>query len=381
MSSSKKKKTAWLRTVLIIIAAVGISFLAGLGIGTLLENVVDELPLDKILLELSVVFIFIWIFSFLHTVLHEAGHLIFGLLTGYKFYSFRVGSFMWVKLDGKLKLKRFALAGTGGQCLMGPPDLVNGTMPYVWYNLGGGMVNIIFSLIPLVIALLSGKTDYVLGIVILWAFLGISTGLMNIIPMKIQGFPNDGYNIMSLGKDPEALRAFWLQMKVGEQQATGKCLKEMPKEWFVLPSEEGMQNSMIASVAVFCCNRLMDEGNYKEADELMERLLTEKNGIVGIYRNCLKADQMYCELVGENRKERYEKLYTKEVQQFFAAMKKSPNIYRILYLYEKYVEKNEKKAEQAMKNFEKVSATYPYPHEIKGEREMIAFAEEKLAEE
>ena len=31
------------------------------------------------------------------TVIHEGGHLVFGLLTGYKFSSFRIMSFMWVK--------------------------------------------------------------------------------------------------------------------------------------------------------------------------------------------------------------------------------------------------------------------------------------------
>ncbi len=68
---------------------------------------------------------------FLQIILHEAGHLLFGLLTGYRFSSFRIGSFMWILQDGKIRFKRFSLAGTGGQCLLLPPPMVDGKMPYV----------------------------------------------------------------------------------------------------------------------------------------------------------------------------------------------------------------------------------------------------------
>ena len=58
---------------------------------------------------------------FLHSVVHETGHLVFGLLTGYKFVSFRIGSIMLIKESGKLRLKLYNIVGTGGQCLMMPP--------------------------------------------------------------------------------------------------------------------------------------------------------------------------------------------------------------------------------------------------------------------
>jgi len=61
-------------------------------------------------------------------------------------------------------------------------------------------------------------------------------------------------------------------------------------------------------------------------------------------------------------------------------MRKSPSTYRVEYLYAKYIEKDEKKASTAMAGFEKVAKTYPYPHEIEGERELIRYAENKLAE-
>ena len=49
----------------------------------------------------------------IHTVIHEAGHLIFGLATGYRFISYRVFQFMWIKQGGRIRFTRMSLAGTG----------------------------------------------------------------------------------------------------------------------------------------------------------------------------------------------------------------------------------------------------------------------------
>lgn len=85
----------------------------------------------------------IYIVFLLQIIIHEAGHLVFGLLTGYRYSSFRIGSFMWVEENGKIRFKRLSLAGTGGQCLMSPPDMIDGKIPFVLYNLGGSFLNII----------------------------------------------------------------------------------------------------------------------------------------------------------------------------------------------------------------------------------------------
>ena len=58
----------------------------------------------------------------LQIVLHEGGHLLFGLLSGYRFVSFRIFNWTLIRQEGKFRLKRFGIAGPGGQCLMLPPD-------------------------------------------------------------------------------------------------------------------------------------------------------------------------------------------------------------------------------------------------------------------
>ena len=68
------------------------------------------------ILDMCMLFVAVALAAYLQIVLHEAGHLVCGLMSGYRFVSFRVGSITLFKDgDGKLRFKRFKLAGTGGQ--------------------------------------------------------------------------------------------------------------------------------------------------------------------------------------------------------------------------------------------------------------------------
>lgn len=76
-------------------------------------------------------------------ILHEGGHLVCGLMSGYRFISFRIFSFTFIRLHGHLTVRRFSIAGTGGQCLLCPPDRPVDEIPTGWYNMGGVLANIV----------------------------------------------------------------------------------------------------------------------------------------------------------------------------------------------------------------------------------------------
>lgn len=323
----------------------------------------------------SVIYLcFIVVAFLLHIIIHEAGHLVCGLFSGYQFTSFRIGSFMWTKENGKIKYRRFSLAGTGGQCLMNPPDLVDGKIPYVLYNLGGSFANIVIALISLGLGL-ALKAIWVLStFFVIMAFIGIMFALLNGIPMKTKMLNNDGYNAWSLGKDKDALRAFWIQLKVNEQIARGKRLHEMPSEWFFVPNDEQMKNSIVATVGVFVCNRLMDEHEFQKADDLMEHFIEMDSSIVQIHKNLLICDRIYCELISENRKERVEEMYDTNLKKFMRIVKNYPSVIRTQYAYTLLYENNQEQAKKLKEQFEKVARTYPYPSDVQAELELMKIA-------
>ena len=312
-----------------------------------------------------------------HIIIHEGGHLVFGLLSGYRFSSFRIFSFMWVKEGERVKFKRHSIAGTGGQCLMSPPDIKNGEMPVVWYNLGGSLMNIIFSTVFLICFFLLNSVSVLSGILLLFALLGYSLAILNGVPMRMGVLDNDGYNAISLTKDATAREAFWMQMKVVEETTNGVRLRDMPAEWFTVPTDDAMSNSMVAARGVFACNRLMDEERFAEADELMAHLLEIESGMVGLHRSILICDRIYVELIHQNRREVVEEKLTKNLQSFMKTMKDTLSILRTQYAIALLYDGDQNKAETIKAQFEKRAKTYPYPHEIDSERDLMKLAENK----
>ena len=260
---------------------------------------------------------------------------------------------------------------------MAPPDMKNGKIPLVLYNLGGSFINIIVGGLFLVGYLAFSDIPFLSPILLIFTAVGFMIAMMNGIPMRMGTVDNDGYNAFALSRNKEAVEAFWVQLKVAEQSAKGVRLKDMPAEWFAVPTDEAMKNSMVATRCVFICNRLMDEEKFEEADALMAHLLQIESGIVGLHRALLLCDRIYVELIGENRREVIESMLTKEQTKFMKAMKRFPSVLRTQYVLALLSEKDTAKAETIKNDFEKAVKSYPYPHEIDSERELMRIAERK----
>ncbi len=341
-----------------------------------------ELPFGQYLWMLSGMVCLLYLAFFLQLILHEAGHLLCGLCTGYQFSSFRVGSFLWIRQDGKLRLKRFHLAGTGGQCLLLPPSLVDGKLPYVLYNLGGSLANLLAAALcfGLMLSVDHGLLHFFL---LMMAATGVGYALVNGIPMESGGVCNDGYNARSLGKNPNALRAFWIQMKINEAQAAGVPLRDMPAEWFEPPAREDMSNSMCAAVAVIRTNYLMDRQEFTQAAQSIDILLpgakTGEFQIQGLYQHMMACDRIFCALVCEGDRETVAELLTKEQQAAMNQMKQMLTVIRTRYVLALLYHNDPEEAARLQTLFDKQAARYPHPAEVDGERALMALAKERSA--
>lgn len=312
----------------------------------------------------------------LQVVIHEAGHLIFGLMTGYRFLSFRIGSLMWVKENGRLRQKRLTIAGMSGQCLMIPPEeMPEGKIPFVLYNLGGPLSNFASGLLFLGLYFPCRNVPYLSVFLLLFCAVGFAYALINGIPMRLGTVNNDGYNTLSIGKSPAALRAFQIQMKVAGRAAAGERLRDMPEEWFVLPSEEEMGNSMTAAIGVFAYNRLMDDHRFEEAVRLMDRLMATESAIVGLHRGLMICDRVYCGLIRKDRRDLTDKLLDKQQKKFMKAMKNFPSVLRTEYACALLAEKDPEKAARIRARFEECVRSYPYAVDIDSERELLDLAD------
>lgn len=369
MNNKKKKTNLTMFAVFAVYALFG-GLCGFLIMWNIDKNISTESVFKSEMLLLVLVFLWIYVSVFISTVLHEAGHLLFGILTGYKFLLFRIGKFAFVKIDGKIKLKRFAVPGTSGQCLMSPPEPLYGEFPVMLYNLGGVILNFITATVFFIAYVLTHNL-FAGTFFLIFAMVNFFFAMMNGIPMTFGGVNNDGKNASMIKHSKKSMHAFFLQLKMNEMQLSGVRLKDMPEECFELPS--GDCNTFISASGVWYCQRFVDSHDFEQAIEKIENF-TEKTELLDVYKNTLICDLIYCKLVTRRNREEVENLLTLTQKKFMKLMSTSTSVWRTKFAIALLYDNNEKQAKKILKEFESVAKRYPYGADIESDRELIEIA-------
>lgn len=332
------------------------------------------------LLFLASFSVLLWLAMLVQIILHEAGHLVFGLITGYRFRSFQVGGIMLLRENGRLRLRVLSVAGMGGQCLMSPPPgIPPEEIPFVWYNLGGVLMNLISAVFFGVLVPFTMFVPLLSFFFLAAALIGLIFAALNGIPMRTEMLDNDGKNIATLTQSPAARRALWLQLAINDQMAHGVRLSKMSEAWFALPDESEWNNYMIVALAVFRANRLLDTHDFAGAAALIDRLFAAKTAMAGIYRLLLTCDRIFCALLLEDG-ETAGRLLTKQQRQLMKKMRLNPGVLRTEYALALLRDKDPQRAEKLLAQFNTRAVKHPYPCEIQSERELTDLAAEKYTE-
>lgn len=345
------------------------------------ETISADAGLGETLIRIGLLLLGFYFMLLIQIVIHEAGHLVFGLLTGYRFSLFRIGSMTFLRDpdSGNIRVKRMQLAGTGGQCLLVPPEPINGRIPFALYHLGGSLMNLIASAVFFVLYLISRPIPTLSLIMLVGVIVGIAYAMMNGIPMRLGAIDNDGYNLYAQTKSPAAMEAMRIQLLIAEASARGIRLRDMPAFWFEIPDGASLENSMVAVIAVFACNRLMDEGKYADAACAIQTLCAKKTGMVGVHSSLLICDRLTCLLLqGDNTAA--ESCLTKELQSFMRTMKNNPTILRCQYAIARLLKHEDAEAQTVMKRFELCAKTHPFASDIESEREILAAIDAVITE-
>lgn len=304
-------------------------------------------------------------------VIHEAGHLIFGLRSGYQFLSFNVFGLIWKRgADGKLRMKRMKIAGAGGQCLMAPPDWNDGNFPFTLYNLGGVLANMLASAVFALLGWLI-PVDALRIFLLSAAFVGVAFAVTNGVPFSTSAIQNDGKNLLCIRRSLHARRAFWVQMALAAETTRGTRLRSMPEEWFAPFPEEEMDNPIVCAIAVQNASRLMDKLDFPSALAAIRPLLARERGVVGLYRMVMTCDGAVCEMVTGQPGQLVADMDKPEFKPMLQAMKTNPSILRTRYALALLRDRDADKAAAILAEFEKAAAIYPYPQDVESEREIL----------
>ena len=317
---------------------------------------------------------------FLHIAVHEAGHLLAGLISGYSFVSYRFLSLVLVKDNDRLVRRKYNIVGTAGQCLMSPPDAVDGTFPVILYNLGGSIMNfLVCGACYTVYMILPGVHALVSLTLLMVARIGVILFLISFVPLSINGVANDGYNAFTLGRKEKARFAFWLMLRVNAMVTQGVRYSDHPAEWFGLIDSSDLSDPIMAGLAILKYSYMMDRNELREARALAESMLNAPGEMLELHQNELRCELLFHELIGECRKEEIEYLYNKKLSKYIKATSSYMSRQRMLYAYARLFLNDQAKADAAHRLFEKACSHSPFPGEIAGERALVGLID-SLAE-
>ena len=297
---------------------------------------------------------------------HEAGHLVCGLLSGYRFVSFRVLNLTFIRIDGKLRIKRFSIAGTGGQCLLLPPDLPLERIPAWWYLFGGVLANLICLFAALPLLWIKGH-PLLTEAVAMFIIADLIILVMNGIPMKISGAGNDAYNMTKLKKNPLSKLALLTTLRTNALIQNGVRPKDMPGHLFVVAEDIDYSNQLEVSLPLLAASRLVDEMRYPEALEMFEEIYTHKDEIVGIYVKEIACELLFLRLVQgdiEGAKQLFDPELRKYIEMYRKVMSSKERILCAVYLL---MDNDREKALATYENLRRRENDYLLQGEVKSD--------------
>ena len=323
--------------------------------------------------------------GYIQIILHEGGHLVCGLATGYKFVSFRIFSLTLIRLNGKFCIKKFKIAGTGGQCLLTPPERALEEIPTVLYNAGGFLVNIIVSAVAF--CLISSCDAPLLKVfLLLFGLTGLLLALINGIPLTVNGIGNDGHNMLTLGKNPKAQGAMVMQLRATALIVEGLTPGEMPRDWFVaenedidaisIPDDTDWSDAISLTVELMKISYLMDlrddvNKRMEQAHNLLEEVYSHKDKLMGLIANETATELLFTALA-TGRKELAASLYTPELQKYINTYKGvMSSKERVLWAVAYYMDENMEEAGKIYISLKERSSGFLMQCEVKMDISLI----------
>ena len=208
----------------------------------------------------------------------------------------------------------------------------------------------------------------------MFAATGLTLLSNNAIPLRNNLIQNDAQNVIDISKSNKAIQSFNVQLLIAESQSKGIKLKDMPKEWFIMPDDSEINNPINATIASLICSREIELGNFYNAHKLIRSVLQKSPNMLGIYKTLLSLEIIYLDAIHQwaSNEDIFNKLYALKKQ--IAPLKRNISVQRVLYTVALICENDSVKAVNHLLLFEKLSKKYPYQQELENERKLLELA-------
>lgn len=318
---------------------------------------------QRLIVGLSVLYLFVFTAMVLQVVFHELGHMAFGFLTGYRLLYFRIGSYTLANTEAGMQKRVFTIPGTGGQCLMIPKKRSDGSYPFILYNLGGVIANLILSALAYII-FRQVTNQIAQAFLIVLISVGIYFAITNLIPF--QSMVNDGRNIINLLKSEEARTRLYESLYMEKEEMNGRA--------YSAPYSESMDLTMIFNQEAYInyTGDLLFEKKFDQAAENLQRLL-QVDGLNIIFKNFTKNFLEVIYFIKDDR-ESLKTIDHDKAYKNYLKSKNMPMVYLVNYLRAK--DEGDPKADDFRENIEDLRGRYLFPLNIERILELMDYADD-----
>ena len=215
-------KKSFLRIAFYISVSVIMAY--GYLIAKRFNNWGNLLSFDPLLIPILSAGLFLSVY--VHFLLHEGGHFLFGKLSGYRLVSFQVRHFKYSQADHRLHHIQTTSPLLAGQCLMAPPKGDYAELPYRGYLLGGILANALTGA-----ALYSSAYLMELkvgSLFVLFSFVPVWMALANLLPKG----QNDGAVLREASRSLQARKLLFRQLEMAQLIEEKVPFADLPDAYF-----------------------------------------------------------------------------------------------------------------------------------------------------
>lgn len=246
------------------------------------------LSVDPILIPLLLAGLFLSVY--VHLLLHEGGHFLFGKLSGYQLISFQVRRFKYRQADHSLRRMQTASPLLAGQCLMAPPKADYAEVPFRGYLLGGILANALTGACLYSAAFLM---DLRAGaVMVLFSFVPVWMALSNFFPKG----QNDGAVLKEASRSLPARQLLLQQLEMAQLIEAEVPFTDLPDAYFACLGEARYEKSFLIDYFYMVAYvRALGNLDFEEADSLLWAFSAHRPVKESVYWPIYLMESLFCD--------------------------------------------------------------------------------------
>ena len=230
---------------------------------------------------------------FVSTLFHELGHLLGAKSKKFAFSSITIWFFKWYKKGKIIKFCFTIPLGEAGYTEVIPTKSENVGKDYSHVVKSGlicSLIPVVLGVIPLFLTMLP---QWVYCMWVMCLPIGAYSFLDNAIPMIYEGERNDGCLLKMLKNDDDSAKVFVNLLKIQAEIFNGKTPSEIDEDYYFNLPQLREDDLLFARLLNARYNYYLDKGDYENAKNVTERLLSLEEYLPSHYMTEIKSDALY----------------------------------------------------------------------------------------